>query len=222
MTFSITLLIVVLTCLASFGAFNRPKIMDDMIFYGPAIKYNRQYYRFISSGFIHGDYPHLIFNMLALYSFGQLLELQLYSYDCYLGGLGKLFFVLLYVLGLIVSSIPDYVKHKDSSHYRSLGASGAVAAVMFACIVLIPKSDIGFPFFPSLRIPGYLFGVIYLIISAYLDKKGGGNINHGAHLWGALFGILFTIATVGLLGKVNLLENFLQQLKAAEPFLPAC
>jgi membrane associated rhomboid family serine protease len=222
MTLSITLVIVLLTVAASIGAFSRDKIMNDLVFYGPAIKNNGQYYRFISSGFVHANYAHLIFNMLALYSFGQLLEKQLYSHDCYLGSLGKLFFVVLYVLGLVVSSIPDYIKHKDNDYYRSLGASGAVSAVMFACIVLVPKAGIGFPFLPSIEIPGYLFGLIYLIITAYLDKRGGGNIDHGAHLWGALFGILFTIVAVGLLGKVNLWDNFVNQLKASEPFLPYC
>jgi len=194
-----------------------------MIFYPPAIKYHKQYYRFISNGFIHADYPHLIFNMIALYSFGQSLELQVYSYECYLGSLGKLFFVLLYVLGLIVSSIPDYIKHKDDEYYRSLGASGAVSAVVFASIVLIPKSSIGFPLLPSVKIPGYIFGIVYLIITAYLDKKGKGRINHSAHLWGAIFGIVFTLAAVGALGKVNVFDNFIEGLKATPPYLlPNC
>lgn len=220
---SITLIIVLLTCVASIGAFNKSKIMDDMIFYPPAIKYHKQYYRFISNGFIHADYPHLIFNMIALYSFGQSLELQVYSYECYLGSLGKLFFVLLYVLGLIVSSIPDYIKHKDDEYYRSLGASGAVSAVVFASIVLIPKSSIGFPLLPSVKIPGYIFGIVYLIITAYLDKKGKGRINHSAHLWGAIFGIVFTLAAVGALGKVNVFDNFIEGLKATPPYLlPNC
>jgi membrane associated rhomboid family serine protease len=222
MALSITIIIVALTCIASFGALNRQKVMDDLIFYPPAIKYNRQWYRFITHGFIHADYPHLIFNMIALYSFGQLLETQLFTHHCYFGSMGKLFFVLLYVGGLIVASIPDYIKHKDSSHYRSLGASGAVSAVIFACIVLVPKSGIGFPMIPSVQIPGYIFGVVYLIASAYLDKRGGGRINHGAHLWGALFGLVFTIAMLTWFGQINLWDNFWEQLKAADPYLPAC
>ena len=223
MTFSITLVLILLTCAASIGAFSQPKIMNDMIFYGPAIKYNRQYYRFLSNGFIHGDYPHLIFNMIALYSFGEGLELSLYSYDCYLGSLGKLFYVLLYVLGLLVSSIPDYIKHQDDEHYRSLGASGAVSAVVFATIVLAPKLEVGLPMVASLKIPVYIYGVVYLIITAYLDRKGGGRINHGAHLWGALFGIVFTVVSVMLLGKVDFWQNFLDGLKATPPhLLPSC
>lgn len=223
MTFSITLVIILLTCAASIAAFSQPKIMNDMIFYGPAIKYNRQYYRFLSNGFIHGDYPHLVFNMMALYFFGEWLELSLYSHPCYLGSLGKLFYVLLYVLGLLVSSIPDYIKHKDDEHYRSLGASGAVSAVVFATIALAPKLEIGFPLTEDFKIPGYIYGVVYLIITAYMDKKGGGRINHGAHLWGALFGIVFTVVSVMLLGKVDFWQNFLDRLKATPPhLLPSC
>jgi membrane associated rhomboid family serine protease len=223
MTFSITLIIILLTVAASIGAFNREKIMDDLIFYPPAIKYNRQYYRFISNGFIHADYPHLIFNMVTLYSFGTILELSLYSYDCYLGSLGKLFYVLLYFFGLIASSIPDYIRHKDSNHFRSLGASGAISAVVFASIVLAPKSEVGFPFITTLKIPGYIYGILYLAVTAYLDKRGGGRINHSAHLWGSIFGIVFTVISVVLLGKVNFWENFLEGLKATPPYLlPSC
>jgi membrane associated rhomboid family serine protease len=214
MTTSITLIIVLLTVAASIGALYRPKIMNDLIFYPPAIKYNRQYYRFLSNGFIHADYVHLGFNMLALYSFGELLELRLYSYECYMGSWGRAAFLLLYLLALVASSIPDYIRHKNNEHYSSLGASGAVAAVMFACIVLIPKASIGFPFLPGIRIPGYIFGPLYLIVTAYLDRRGGGRINHNAHLWGAIFGIVFTIVAVGLLGKVNLWQNFMEQIKA--------
>lgn len=218
---SITLAIVILTCLVSLSAFTNAKIMDDLIFYPPAVARQNQYYRFITHGLIHADIMHLAFNMIALYSFGQVLEKQLFSYSCIFGNAGKFIYLLLYVGGLIVASIPDYLRHRDNYHYRSLGASGAVSAVIFASIVLIPKIKIGFIFIP-IPIPGYLFGIGYLAISAYLDKRGGSRINHAAHIWGALFGLLFTIVTVYAFGHIDLWKNFLQQLQASDPFLPNC
>src|SRR5882672_2866031 len=175
---SLTLIIVITTCLVSIAGLNSQRIINDLIFYPPAIRRN-QFYRFITHGFIHADYFHLAFNMIALYSFGEVLEKQLFSNSCLFGERGKLFFVLLYFSGLIMASLPDYIRHKDNYHFRSLGASGAVSSVLFATIALLPQIPINFAFIP-VGIPGIIFGVIYVIASAYLDKRGGGNINHSA------------------------------------------
>jgi membrane associated rhomboid family serine protease len=126
----------------------------------------------------------------------------------------------LYLTALAAASLPDYLKHKDNYHFRSLGASGAVSAVIFASIVILPTVKIGLIFLP-IGIPGYIFAVLYLAISYYLDKRGSGNINHGAHMWGAIYGLLFTIAFVTAMGKLDLIENFKEQLQAANPFIPA-
>ena len=220
MELSITLVIVIVTCLVSIGGFSNQKIIDDLIFYPPSIK-RGQLYRFITHGFIHADVPHLIFNMLAFYSFGELLEKQVFSDECFFGEWGKVFFLILYLGGLIIASLPDYFKYSDSYHFRSLGASGAVSAVIFSSIVLLPKSGIGILFIP-VQIPGYIFALIYLGVSYYLDRQGTGKINHGAHLWGAVFGLVFTVAMVSIFGKINVWENFQEQLRAAKPFLPYC
>jgi len=192
--------------------------MDDLIFYGPAISHRKQWYRMLTHGLIHADAAHLIFNMIALYSFGTGLE-KAFSSSCLFGTLGKPMFLLLYITALVAASTPDLIKHKDSYHFRSLGASGAVSAVIFASIVILPTIGVGLIFLP-IFIPGYLFAVIYLAISAYLDKRGGSNINHGAHLWGALFGLFFTIAFIYAMGQLDLLENLKEQLKADNPFIP--
>ncbi|MBK5272934.1 MAG: rhomboid family intramembrane serine protease, partial [Bacteroidia bacterium] len=131
------------------------------------------------------------------------------------------FFLLLYFGGLIIASLPDFIKYKNNYQFRSLGASGAISAVIFSSIVLLPKSGVGILFIP-VAIPGYIFAILYLAVSAYLDKKGGGKINHGAHFWGAVFGLLFTIIMVTIFGHINVLNNFIEQLKAAKPFLPYC
>jgi membrane associated rhomboid family serine protease len=219
MELSITLIICIVTVLVSIGAFNNQKIMDDLIFYGPAISQRNQWYRLWSHGLIHADAAHLIFNMIALYSFGTGLE-RAFSSTCLFGNLGKVMFLLLYLTALAAASLPDYLKHKDDYSFRSLGASGAVSAVIFASIVILPTVEVGLIFIPK-GIPGYIFAVLYLAISFYLDKRGGGNINHGAHMWGAIYGLLFTIAFVTAMGKLDLIENFKEQLQAAKPFIPS-
>ena len=144
---TITLAIIIFTCLVSISAFSNAKLMDDLIFYAPAIARRKQYYRFFSHGFLHADYLHLAFNMLALYSFGEAVETMLFSNDCVFGSKGKLFYILLYVGGLIVATIPDYLRHKDNYNYKSLGASGAVSSVIFAAIALLPQLQSGFSSF---------------------------------------------------------------------------
>lgn len=218
MELSITLIIIIITVLVSIGAFSNQKLVDDLIFYGPAISGRRQWYRMITHGLLHADPAHLIFNMIALYSFGTGLE-RAFTSSCLFGSMGKVIFLLLYVTGLVAASIPDLIKHKDDYHFKSLGASGAVSAVIFASIIILPTIGVGIIFLP-IRIPGYIFAVLYIAISAYLDKRGGGNINHGAHLWGAVFGLLFTIAFIYAMGHLDIIENFKQQLQAENPFIP--
>jgi membrane associated rhomboid family serine protease len=193
--------------------------MDDLIFYAPAIAQRKQYYRFLSHGFIHADIIHLAFNMIALYSFGEAVERMLYSHDCLFGNKGKLFYILLYIGGLIVASIPDYLRHKNNYNFRSLGASGAVSGVIFAAIALLPQLPIRFFFIP-IDIPGYVFALLYLVISAYLDKRGGGNINHSAHFWGAAFGLIFTFVFGYLFGNIDMIENFTRQIQSFGKLLP--
>ncbi|MGQ0738302.1 MAG: rhomboid family intramembrane serine protease [Bacteroidota bacterium] len=196
MQFSITIIIIAITVLISFGAFNNQRIMDDLIFYPPAITKRNQWYRFLTSGFLHADYMHLFFNMLTLYFFGEVME---GLYTVYLGKLG---FILFYFGGIIVSEIPSYIKHRNSYHYRSLGASGGVSAVVFAYILFDPWQWFTFP-----PIPAILYAVLYIAYSMYMSKRGSDNINHDAHLWGALYGIVFTIIM-----EPKVIAFFLQQI----------
>jgi membrane associated rhomboid family serine protease len=209
--FSITLILVIITVLVSIGGLSQAKIQEDLIFYPPAIK-RGQYYRFISHGFIHADFFHLAFNMIALYSFGRSVE-NIFSFDCLFGEKGKFILLFLYFSALIVASLPDYLRYKDSYHFRSLGASGAVSAMIFSSIIFFPQAEISFFFIP--HIPGYIFAILYLGISAYLDKRGGGNINHGAHFWGAAYGIVFTLVCCRVFASdFNVYDNFMYQIKS--------
>ena len=189
MTFSITLIIIIITSIISFLAFNNRALMDKLIFYPPAVANQKQWYRFFSCGLIHADIGHLVLNMFCLYSFGDAIE---NAFTAIFGSSGALLYLIMYVSALAVCLIPTYKKNKDNYHYRSLGASGAVSAVMFAFILFAPLSSIGFFFIP-IGIPSFIFGPLYLILTAYLDKRGGGHINHSAHLWGALYGVAFVI-----------------------------
>jgi membrane associated rhomboid family serine protease len=205
---SMTLIIIITTAIVSFTAFSNEKVMNDLIFYPPAVTVNNQYYRFITCGFIHADIMHLAFNMLSLYFFSDVETI----FGMIFGDSGRLLFLTMYLLALIVSLLPTYFKNRNNYHYRSLGASGAVSAVVFAGIMLAPTAKMGLFFIPPI-IPGFIFGPVYLLISAYLDRKGGDNINHSAHLWGALFGVAFLIVAGALSEKYNAIEMFVNGIR---------
>jgi membrane associated rhomboid family serine protease len=198
MELSLTLVIIILTAIISFTAFGNQKIVNDLIFWPPMIKEKNQYYRFISSGFIHADIAHLAFNMITLFFFGRVMELF------FIEKIGKPGFLLFYIGGIIVSEIPSYIKHQNNYNYRSLGASGAVTAILFSFILLAPWETLYVFFLP---LPAIVFAVLYFFYTAYMSKKGGDYINHSAHLWGAIYGVVFTIIM-----EPGVLPNFIEQL----------
>ena len=214
MSITITIVIIIVTCIVSFLSFSNSDLENKLIFYPPAVSQNNEWYRFFSCGLIHKDIPHLLFNMYALYLFGQGQGESGVEFDFIFifKDLGKLLYLLLYVAALGVCLIPTYNSHKNNSQYRSLGASGAVSAVVFAYILFNPMQGVGLIFLP-IFIPGFLFGIIYLLISYWLSKKGGSNINHSAHIWGALFGIVFVLIACRLFGDYPVLANFWQSIK---------
>ena len=214
MNITITIVIIIVTCIVSFISFSNSDLENKLIFYPPAVSQNNEWYRFFSCGLIHKDIPHLLFNMYALYLFGQGQGESGVEFDFIFifKDLGKLLYFLLYVAALGVCLIPTYNSHKNNSQYRSLGASGAVSAVVFAYILFNPMQGVGLIFLP-IFIPGFLFGIIYLLISYWLSKKGGSNINHSAHIWGALFGIVFVLIACRLFGDYPVLANFWQSIK---------
>lgn len=202
---SITIIILILTCIISFTAFSNQRVIDDLIFYPPAITQRNQWYRFVTNGVIHADIGHLAFNMFSFYMFGEYVERY---FSALFDERGKTMFLLMYVTGLIVCLIPTYIQNKNNYHYRSLGASGAVSAVVFAGIFLDPTIKIGLLIIPPI-IPGFVFGPLYLALSVYMSKKGGDNINHSAHFWGAIWGIVFVIIACALFTSFNPIKNFI-------------
>ncbi|GAB3726074.1 rhomboid family intramembrane serine protease [Luteimonas pelagia] len=195
---SITLLVILATVGLSWLAFERPRLLDRLLLWPPAIRRNHQYDRFVTHGFVHADWQHLLFNMVTLYFFGRLVE-QLFT--PYLGSIG---FLLFYLSAIVVAMLPSWLRHRNDANYRSLGASGAVSAVLFVYILASPWSLI-FVFF--LPVPAILYAVAYVGYSMWADRRGGDNINHSAHLAGAAYGVLFTLlmeprAAAGFLEKL--------------------
>lgn len=181
----ITLLIILAaTCIVSFMAFNNRRLIDDLILWPPAIERKKEYYRLVTYGLIHADGMHLLFNMLTLYFFGRTME-QFYTQV-----LGAFGFGLFYLGGLIISILPTYLKNRRNSNYYSLGASGAVSAVLFGFVMLAPWQRILVFFIPM---PAIIYAVLYVGYSIYMDQRGRDNINHSAHLWGAAYGVVFTV-----------------------------
>ena len=206
MTFNITIIIIIITAITSFMAFRNDVLMEKLIFYPPDIARRKQWYRFFSNGLIHADIGHLAFNMYSFYLFGSIAE---NDFGQIFGNNGRLVYLLMYVSALGACLVPTYVRHKENYYYRALGASGAVSAVIFAAIFLEPLTGVGLIFIPGFNLPGFVFGPLFLIITAYLDKRGGGRINHSAHLWGSIYGIVFLmVMSFALHTGFNPLTNF--------------
>ncbi len=180
-----TLILIAITCVVSFVAFGNAKVMGALIFWPPAVTRKHEYSRFLTYGFVHADGRHLIFNMITLYFFGRAMEGFINQH------LGVFGFALFYLLGLTVSILPSYLRHLDDEQYRSLGASGAVSAVLFAFILLRPWTTIIIFVLP---VPAIIYAVLYLGYTIYMDRKSVDRVNHSAHLWGAAYGIVFLIA----------------------------
>jgi membrane associated rhomboid family serine protease len=194
-----TFLLIAITGLVSWQAFNNRRLADRLILWPPAISRHRQYDRLIGYGFIHDDWAHLIFNMITLFFFGRLIEQVMAQ----ISG-SVLTFPLFYLGALVVSILSTYLKNKNNPNYLSLGASGAVSAVLFAFILLSPWSLIFVLFIPA---PAIVYAVFYVGYSLWMDKRGGDQINHSAHLAGAAFGVLFMLCM-----EPGILGHFLQRL----------
>ena len=208
MQFSITTIIVIITTLVSIGGFSNQKIIEDLIFYPPAVTRQNQWYRFFTCGLIHADWGHLFFNMLSLYLLGHYVE---DAFGDLFGVYGSWVYLALYISALLISLLPTFAKNKNNYQYRSLGASGAVSAVIFAGLMLAPTLGI-YIFFIPIPIPGFIFAPLYLIISALLDKKGAGNINHSAHIWGSIYGLAFVIIACQFI-EYPVIKNMFQEIK---------
>ncbi|MES2704960.1 MAG: rhomboid family intramembrane serine protease [Bacteroidota bacterium] len=196
---SYTIIVVAITCIISAIAFNNVILYNKLILWPRYMDTPAEYHRLLTSGFIHADWMHLAFNMFTLWSFGTSLETTL-AYVSH-----RELFIVIYLTGIITASLPSFLQNRNNSYYRSLGASGGVAAVLFATIYYHPWAKLLLFIIPM---PSILFAVAYLVYSAYMSKRGADNVNHGAHFWGAVYGFAFAFVLDPTHGRL-----FIQQLK---------
>ncbi|MGD8709408.1 MAG: rhomboid family intramembrane serine protease [Ectothiorhodospiraceae bacterium] len=194
---TITLSIIAITVVISLLAWQQPRLLDSLIYWPPAVS-RGEWWRLLTHGFIHADGGHLLFNMITLYFFGSVMERVLTPY------IGVPGFVLFYLAGIVVAILPTHLRQRGNTGYRSLGASGAVSAMLFAFILLRPWSMLVVFVVP---VPAIVFAVAYVAYSVWADRNAPGNINHGAHLWGAAWGVGFMVWL-----EPRVLQHFLSQL----------
>ncbi|WP_025142237.1 rhomboid family intramembrane serine protease [Pedobacter jeongneungensis] len=189
-------LIFVFTIITSLYAFYDHSVYGKFMLHPYSVSKGQNVYTLITSGLVHADWMHLFFNMFTFYAFAFTLESLMGSWR----------FGILYFLGLVLSDLPTVFKHKDHFNYNSLGASGAISAVLFSYILFNPMSKIYIMFIP-IGIPAVVFGILYLIYCAYASRNSRDHINHDAHFFGALTGLIFTIIFVP-----GILQNFIAML----------
>lgn len=199
-----TYIFIIVTVIVSLLAMSNAELFQKLSFSPWLIYQKKQNWRFITHGLIHAGWAHLAINMLVLYSFGRHVE-EAYR-NLFGSGKGQLLYLLLYVGGILFSTLYDFGRYKTNPYYQSVGASGAVSAVLFASILIAPTSKL-FVFPIPFPIPAYIFGGLYLVYSIYMNKKGQDNIGHIAHFMGALFGLIYTITL-----KPSLLTHFFNQI----------
>jgi len=179
------LLIIVNVVIFLLGASVFPKIVEVGILQPYRTVREKTWYELLTSGFLHAGFGHLFLNMFVLFFFGPVIEQSL----------GRIHFSILYFSGLIVSGIPSLIRHKDDPKFATLGASGAVESVLFAFIFLFPLQDLYIMFIP-IGIPAFVFGILFIAYSIYESKRGGGTVNHEAHIAGAVWGIVYLLLFV--------------------------
>lgn len=209
---SITVIIIIITAIVSFAANSNAQLYQKLLFNPYLVYNNKEWYRLFTHAFVHDkeNIFHLIFNMYVLYSFGEIVETILINE---MGVMGIVYYLFIYIGGMAVASLPALARHKNNYGYNSVGASGAVSAVLFSAIAFMPfTGGIGIIFLPFTINP-LLFGVLYLAYEIYMDKRSSDNVAHDAHTWGAVFGFLFTLIFVP-----NAFMNFTGQLMNALNF----
>jgi membrane associated rhomboid family serine protease len=186
---SITVVIIALCAVFSIAGFQNTDLISKYAYTPFRVAEHREWYRIFTHAFLHADWMHLFVNMFVLYSFGSAVET---GFAYLFKGTANFYFILLFLGGVAFAAIPAMRRYRNAPFYRAVGASGAVSAVLFSSIILMPMNKIYIIFIP-IGIPAFIFGPLYLALEVYLDKRGGDNVAHHAHYWGAIFGAAFTL-----------------------------
>ncbi|MFN3848644.1 MAG: rhomboid family intramembrane serine protease [Spirosomataceae bacterium] len=205
--FDVNLGIVVATVLLSLYAWQKPQIFYGWMLNPPAVD-RGQYFRFVTSGFIHADYMHLFFNMFTLYNFGGYIEQLMQAR--FGPEVGRAAYLLFYIVAIIASDIPSYLKNRGNPNYNSLGASGAVSAVVFGAILFFPTAQLLVFFIPM---PAFIYAFLYLAYTYYEMRRGLGYVNHSAHWWGSIFGVIVMVALYP-----DVVPHFISEVSNWRPF----
>lgn len=185
----VTEYIILTTVVVSGAALLRPELSHRLMFNPYQVRNRGEWFRFITHAFVHADFFHLLVNMWVLWNFGPSTEEFFVAYK---GEVGRLLYLFLYIGGIMFASLPSYGRHRNNASYNSVGASGAVAAVLFSAIYFTPTIGIGLLFIP-VPIPAFIFGALYLALEWYMDKRANDHVAHDAHFWGAVFGFVYSV-----------------------------
>lgn len=185
----ITLIIIATTAFVSWRAFDNSALFEKLLNNPYTIKHQKQYYRLFSHALIHADWMHLILNVYVFYSFGMVMESVFKS--LWGNAQGSVYFLALYIGGALVAALPSQRKHGDNFGYNSVGASGAVSAVLMSYMVLFPTQQV--LFFFAIPMPSFVAVLIFFGLEYFMNRSGKTGIAHDAHIWGAIFGIIFLL-----------------------------
>ena len=207
---SVTIAILIITGLISYQGLNNYSIIQSLKHHPYSEHKNKEYYRLLSSGFVHGSMSHLLINAFVLYMFGR--QIEQYVFQAQFGEvMGMVMFAVMYLSAIVVGDLPSYFKHKNNPQYSAVGASGATSALVLIYCLQAPWSWFIYP-----PVPAIVFGVGYIIYSSWAEKNKNDNIGHSAHLYGAVYGVIFMLIT-----QPSTLQQFfykLMQGPSAPPF----
>ncbi len=201
----ITYVMMAVIGMVTYVAWQKPELHSKLMLNPYSVMQKKQYYRLLTSGFVHNNSMHLFLNLLTLYFFGLAIE-DIFAYS--FGAAGPALYVLFFITAIIVANVPTTLKYKEQPHYNSLGASGGVSALVLAFVLFEPLRDLCL--YAILCLPGYLLGALFIVYSIIMSKRNVDNINHDAHLFGAIYGVFFT-----LLLRPQTLRTFLEALLGA-------
>jgi membrane associated rhomboid family serine protease len=201
----LTFIILAATILVSWRAFEQSALFEKLLHSPYRVKHQKQYYRLFSHMLVHADGIHLALNMFVFYSFGRVLE-AIFRINWGIQT-GSILFIALYVLGGVAATLPSLRKHSDNYAYNSVGASGGVSALLMAYMILFPMNEIAFFFIPM---PAFIGVFVFFLLEHFMKRNVRSNIAHDAHIWGALFGIVFVALAVP-----RSIPRFIEQVLAA-------